>query len=210
MKLLAYLKNFSIEFSLSELNLSVGGSLYLRGTAITELPDNLSVGGSLYLEGTAITELPDNLSVGGSLDLRGTAITELPDNLSVGGSLYLEGAAITELPDNLSVGGSLDLRGTAITELPDNLSVGGSLYLRGTAITNVSYKDNCGSSERTIFAVKLCGEFKISAGCFFGSQKVFNERVDADYFGEPAKKYKLDAAECILNLTEKLNINAAA
>ena len=32
-----------------------GGSLYLRGTQITSLPDNLTVGGSLYLEGTQIT-----------------------------------------------------------------------------------------------------------------------------------------------------------
>ncbi|MFP9521275.1 hypothetical protein AB6D43_14030, partial [Pectobacterium brasiliense] len=47
-------------------------------------------GGSLDLRGTGITSLPDNLSVGGSLDLRGTGITSLPDNLSVGGSLYLD------------------------------------------------------------------------------------------------------------------------
>ena len=31
------------------------GSLYLRGTQITSLPDNLTVGGSLYLSGTQIT-----------------------------------------------------------------------------------------------------------------------------------------------------------
>ena len=37
-------------------NLTVGGSLYLRGTQITALPDNLTVGGSLYLSGTQITE----------------------------------------------------------------------------------------------------------------------------------------------------------
>jgi len=59
------------------------------------LPDNLTVGGSLYLRGTAITSLPDNLTVGGSLSLEGTAITSLPDNLTVGGYLYLEGTAIT-------------------------------------------------------------------------------------------------------------------
>ena len=51
-----------------------GGSLYLRGTNITALPDNLTVGGSLYLSGTNITALPDNLTVGGSLDLSGTNI----------------------------------------------------------------------------------------------------------------------------------------
>ena len=32
-----------------------GGSLYLRGTQITSLPDNLTVGGYLDLEGTQIT-----------------------------------------------------------------------------------------------------------------------------------------------------------
>lgn len=35
----------------------------------------ITVGGSLDLEGTNITELPDNLTVGGYLDLRGTNIT---------------------------------------------------------------------------------------------------------------------------------------
>ena len=94
---------------------SVGGSLYLRGTGITSLPDNMTVGGYLYLRGTGITSLPDNLTVGGSLYLRGTGITSLPDNLTVGDSLDLEGTGITSLPDNLTVGGSLDLRGTGIT-----------------------------------------------------------------------------------------------
>ena len=43
------------------------GSLYLRGSSITSLPDNLTVGGSLYLSGSSITSLPDNLTVDGSL-----------------------------------------------------------------------------------------------------------------------------------------------
>lgn len=48
----------------------------------------VTVGGSLYLSNTNITELPDNLTVGGSLDLRHTNITELPDNLTVNGGIY--------------------------------------------------------------------------------------------------------------------------
>jgi len=72
-----------------------GGSLDLRGTQITALPDNLTVGGWLDLSGTQITALPDNLTVGGWLDLSGTQITALPDNLTVGGSLYLSGTQIT-------------------------------------------------------------------------------------------------------------------
>ena len=106
----------------------LGGWLDLRGTNITQLPDNLTVGGWLDLSGTNITQLPDNLTVGGSLELRGTNITQLPDNFTVGGWLDLRGANITQLPDNLTVGGLLDLRGTNITQLPDNLMVQGSIY----------------------------------------------------------------------------------
>ena len=51
------------------------GSLYLRGTNITALPENLTVGSDLYLRDTGITALPDNLTVGGGLDLSGTGIT---------------------------------------------------------------------------------------------------------------------------------------
>ena len=46
-----------------------GGSLDLRGTNITALPEGLSVGGNLYLSDTNITALPEGLTVGGNLDL---------------------------------------------------------------------------------------------------------------------------------------------
>ena len=72
------------------------GSLDLRGTGITSLPEGLTVGGSLYLRGTGITSLPEGLTVGGSLDLEGcTGITSLPEGLTVGGSLDLRGTGIT-------------------------------------------------------------------------------------------------------------------
>jgi len=40
---------------------SYKGSINLRGTNITTLPDNLTVGGSINLSGTNITTLPDNI-----------------------------------------------------------------------------------------------------------------------------------------------------
>jgi hypothetical protein len=125
-----------------------GGSLYLRGTGITSLPENLTVGGSLYLRGTGITSLPENLTVGGSLYLEGcTGITSLPENLTVGGSLYLEGCTgITALPENLTVNGYLDLRCTGTTSLPENLTVGGYLDLRGTGITSLPENLTVGGS----------------------------------------------------------------
>jgi hypothetical protein len=94
-EILAFEKLANVTLSYLDGKWSYGGSLYLRGTGITSLPDNLTVGGSLYLRGTGITSLPDNLTVGGSLYLRGTGITSLPDNLTVGGSLYLRGTGIT-------------------------------------------------------------------------------------------------------------------
>ena len=51
------------------------GSLDLRGTQITSLPEGLTVGGWLYLSGTQITSLPEGLTVGGSLYLSGTHVS---------------------------------------------------------------------------------------------------------------------------------------
>ncbi len=87
-------KDYTIEGD----NLTVGGSLDLRGTQITSLPDNLTVGGSLDLGGTQITSLPDNLTVGGSLDLRGTRIPskeiekvkDLPSDFDIKYKNYVE------------------------------------------------------------------------------------------------------------------------
>ena len=53
-----------MEFTLEELKKMMeenGGSLDLRGTGITSLPDGLTVGGDLDLRDTGITTLPDGL-----------------------------------------------------------------------------------------------------------------------------------------------------
>jgi len=153
-----------------------------------------------------VEEIKEGLSVGGSLYLRGTQITELPDNLSVGGSLDLGGTQITELPDNLSVGGSLDLGGTQITELPDNLSVGGSLYLDVKSFKScLSYRENCGNNNRTIFSVFIGGQFNISAGCFFDGFDKFVAAVKNDYSGKSAENYIKKAQDCVNELTQKLS-----
>ncbi|MBP1035848.1 hypothetical protein J8631_09780, partial [Serratia fonticola] len=135
--------------------------------------------------------------------------TSLPDNLSVGGSLYLRGTGITSLPDNLSVGGYLDLRGTGITSLPDNFSCD-SLYLDPEKISNVSSRENCGYSSRTIFAVWTNDNFKIAAGCFFGALEAFESAVDEKYSGNAAESYKQNARDCVTELTEKLNKQSTA
>lgn len=57
MKLENWMKKTGVEYSKKIDNLTVGGSLYLEGTGITQLPDNLTVGGYLYLRGTGITDI---------------------------------------------------------------------------------------------------------------------------------------------------------
>ena len=69
-------KLLGVKIEIKEGKFYYGGSLDLRGTGITSLPENLTVGGSLDLRGTGITSLPENLTVGGSLDLEGTGITD--------------------------------------------------------------------------------------------------------------------------------------
>jgi hypothetical protein len=61
------------------------------------LPDGLTVGGGLYLSGTAITALPEALTVGGGLDLIGTAITALPDGIRLGGKTIVDAPHVADL-----------------------------------------------------------------------------------------------------------------
>ena len=56
---------------------------------IEQLEEMMDEYGSLNLRRTKITSLPDNLTVGGWLDLSGTKITSLTENITVGRSLLL-------------------------------------------------------------------------------------------------------------------------
>ena len=143
------------------------------------------------------------------LKRKGIDFTLEGDNLTVGGYLDLRGTGITALPDNLTVGGSLDLRGTGITALPDNLTVGGYLAIDPKKISNAAYKENCGYSSRTIYAVWVGGNFKISAGCFFDTLDKFEQAVDEKYSGSAAEAYKQAGRDCVAELTLKLNKEAA-
>ncbi|EKR2129934.1 hypothetical protein JJV50_002981, partial [Salmonella enterica subsp. enterica serovar Paratyphi B] len=118
--------------------------------------------------------------------------------------LDLSGTSITALPDNLTVGDWLDLSGTSITALPDHFSCN-SLYLDAERISNIAYRKNCGYSSRTIFAAWTGKEFRIAAGCFFGSIEQFEQAVDYRYDGDAAEAYKKAGRDCVAELTKKLN-----
>ena len=99
--------------------------LILQGKEVTK------VIGTLNLKRTQITALPDNLTVHGTLYLNDTPITALPDNLTVHEDLYLSGTPITALPDNLKVSGHLWINSTPNLDkdnLPSSLVVKGEIY----------------------------------------------------------------------------------
>ena len=124
--------------------------------------------------------------------------------------LKRKGIDFTLEGDNLTVGGYLDLQDcTGITALPDNLTVGGSLAIDPKKISNAAYKENCGYSSRTIYAVWVGGNFKISAGCFFDTLDKFEQAVDEKYSGSAAEAYKQAGRDCVAELTLKLNKEAA-
>lgn len=104
----------------------------------------------------------------------------------------------------ITVSGDLNLMGTGITALPDDFSCD-SIYLNPEKISNVAYRTNCGNSSRTIFAVLTQNNYRIAAGCFFGTVDEFEAAVDRSYRGSAAETYKQKARECVNELTEKLN-----
>ena len=125
--------------------------------------------------------------------------------------LERKGVDFTLDGDNLTVNGWLDISDcTGITSIPDNLTVNGWLDISScTGITNVAFRENCGYSSRTIFAVWINENFKIAAGCFFDTLDKFEQAVDAKYSGSAAEAYKQAGRDCVAELTVKLNKEAA-
>ncbi|MEI6893895.1 MAG: hypothetical protein V5789_04515 [Colwellia sp.] len=113
------------------------GSLYIRGTDISLLPNTLKVTEDLYLGGSQVKQLPDSLQLSGELDISHSLITEIPTSLKVGSRCLMNNTNITRLPDGLKIGENLNLRYTLITVLPEKMTVKGNLYLWGTPITTL-------------------------------------------------------------------------
>ena len=131
----------------------------------------------------------------------------IPENIEFRAGLNLYYCESTiQLPEKLTVNYELDLRGTNVNRLPSGLTIDDdcSVYLDAHKIENVSYCDDCGTSNRQIFAFWANNDFLIAAGCFAGNYSNFAERVDMQYYDEDALEYKLKAQSCISELAEKL------
>lgn len=113
-----------------------------------------------------------------------------------------------QLPVNLKVAYILDLVNANVTRLPSNLTIYDdcSVLLDACQFENVSYRDDCGKWERTIFAFWANNDFLIAAGCFAGTYSEFEERVNDAYYDykDAATEYKRQAQNCISELAEKL------
>ena len=189
--------NYTLE-QLEQIMKKTGGSLDLRNTPITALPEGLTVGGWLDLNGTNITALPEGLTVGGWLDLNGTNITALPEGLTVGGWLYLSGTNITALPEGLTVGGWLYLSGTNITnpthykKLKNGDYVAGKYLYCDDMLVHIKCKKKIG--DYTYFTGKIKGVNVVCDGEHYAHCKSFKDGVKDIEFkkakGRGADQYK--------------------
>ena len=131
----------------------------------------------------------------------------IPENTDFEFGLFCNGSNVEiQLPENLKVTYILDLTKTNVTRLPSNLTVYDDcyVYLDAHKIKNVSYRDNCGVWNRTIFAFWANNDFLIAAGCFAGTYSEFAAAVDKKYGSHTASEYKQKAQDCISELAEKL------
>lgn len=132
----------------------------------------------------------------------------IPENTDFAEGVYLEGyEGEIQFPDSFKVAKMLDLMDTNIKRLSSNLTVYDdcSVYLDAHKIENVSYSDNCGDYQRTIFAFWANDDFLIAAGCFAGTYSRFERRVNEEYHDTTeASVYKRKARGCISRLAKKL------
>jgi hypothetical protein len=104
-----------------DLSVYVEGSIDLKGSQVTRLPENMSVEGTLDLRYSDVTQLPEGLSVGGTLDLGYSQVARFPEDLSVGGNLYLYHSQVTQLPKDLRVGRYIYVYENQGIKVPENL-----------------------------------------------------------------------------------------
>jgi len=160
----------------------VSGSLCLRDSGITEIPEELEVSGDLYLnlcQQLSFIYSMEKVTIGGKLDLTGTRISSIPEDLKlhcgkdlelnscvnlerIGRGLHVGGALnarhckkLVEISSDIHVGAYIELQGSSgLTELPDNLPIAKGLGV--TACSSLrALPDDLTKIEGNLFAANL-------------------------------------------------------
>ena len=156
-----------------------GDLILYRREGFTALQDNLTVGGSLDLRGTQIAALPDNLTVGGYLDLEGTQIAALPKGLVVGKTLDIRNTKISELPDDLVVGWSIETDNYTLATPPHTLNngdyVAGRYLYADNMLTHIKRKRTV--QGYTLYIGKIKGENVVSDGKNYSHCKTLRDGI---------------------------------
>ena len=79
--------------------------------------EDLNVEGTLDLRDTEITSLPDNLTVGGSLDLSFTQISSIPKNLQVELRIYLKNTPLADKYSKEQIKKMIEEKGGYVTAI---------------------------------------------------------------------------------------------
>lgn len=90
---------------------------------LEELPDNLTIAGSLDLRGSKIKSLPKNLIVRWDL-IAGYNLETISENLIVGHDLDLKESEVKEIPNNILIGRDLITVNSSVEKIPTNIYIG--------------------------------------------------------------------------------------
>ena len=86
-----------------------GGTLDLRGTNATQLPEGLYIPGDLIIENCRLRKFPINCSVRGSIHMQGSKIRRITKGTRLGHGLYAYNSRLAYVPKNFVIPGNCDI-----------------------------------------------------------------------------------------------------
>ena len=115
------------------------GDLDLSDPLITDFPKGITtIGGSLMLQHSNITELPDNLHIKDSLMIYDNKLTTLPKGLKVDEYVHMGNSNIAYLPSDMIVGRDIFARHSLLKKWTGTI-VNGDLYIENSSLGNHVY-----------------------------------------------------------------------
>lgn len=145
---------------------------------------------SLSLKGTQVTEIPDNFTIDGYLDLDKSLVENVPKGLICEG-LYLDDSPVRTISDNVTCE-ELYLNRSIVKIVPDNLKCE-DIYLTDSIVENYPVVHNCGNNNRSIY-LDYNDRSVIHIGCFVGNKHEAIERIKANY--KDPEEYIKDVERC--------------
>ena len=164
--------------------LYVKKTCYFSESTFDKSPKVMEICGSLVLRSTPITELPEGLKeVYGNLDIYNTNITKLNDNLVVYSSFVLGYTQIEELPKGLIIGGELNLGNTNLRDYSNLHKVCSELVVSKEKYDEI--KDSLAKHSKELIWGDVCVTFEPNYNGAYLFENEIGRYIKVDwYFGK--------------------------